>query len=40
MEAGITGTLVDELELCQGRYGISNACVGGGQGVALLIERA
>lgn len=40
METEITGTLVDELELRQGRYGISSACVGGGQGVALLIERA
>ena len=35
-----SGALVYELELRQGRYGISSACVGGGQGVALLIKRA
>lgn len=38
--ARITGTLAYELELRQGRYGISSACIGGGQGIALLIERA
>jgi len=38
--ARITGTLAYELELRQGRYGISSACIGGGQGIALLLERA
>ena len=25
---------------CGGRYGIASACIGGGQGIALLIENA
>jgi acetyl-CoA acyltransferase len=35
----LTGTLARILEKKGGRYGIANACVGGGQGVATLIER-
>jgi len=35
----LAGTLARILEKKGGRYGIANACVGGGQGVALVIER-
>jgi acetyl-CoA C-acetyltransferase len=35
----LTGTLARILETKGGRYGCSNACVGGGQGVATIIER-
>jgi acetyl-CoA C-acetyltransferase len=35
----LTGTLARILEQKGGRYGCSNACVGGGQGVATIIER-
>jgi acetyl-CoA acyltransferase len=35
----LTGTLARILHLKNGRYGCSNACVGGGQGVATIIER-
>lgn len=28
-----------ELERCQGRYGLITLCIGGGQGIALIIER-
>ena len=35
----LTGTLARILEEKGGRYGCSNACVGGGQGVAAIIER-
>jgi acetyl-CoA acyltransferase len=35
----LTGTLARILELQKGRYGCANACVGGGQGVATIIER-
>jgi acetyl-CoA acetyltransferase family protein len=33
-------TLVHELALRKGRYGIASMCIGGGQGIAVLIERA
>ena len=36
----ITNTLARELEKSNGRYGIASACIGGGQGIAVLIERA
>lgn len=41
---GATGTrllltLLFELERRKGRYGIASACIGGGQGIAMLIER-
>ena len=35
----LTGTLARILQEKGGRYGCSNACVGGGQGVATIIER-
>jgi acetyl-CoA C-acetyltransferase len=34
-----THTLARELKRCNGRYGVSSACAGGGQGVAILIEN-
>jgi acetyl-CoA C-acetyltransferase len=35
----LTGTLSRILNLKTGRYGCANACVGGGQGVAAIIEK-
>ncbi len=35
----LTGTLARILNEKGGRYGCANACVGGGQGVAVIIER-
>lgn len=35
----LTGTLARILNQKGGRYGCANACVGGGQGVAIIIER-
>jgi acetyl-CoA acyltransferase len=35
----LTGALARILEARNGRYGCANACVGGGQGVATIIER-
>ena len=35
----LTGTLARILQEKNGRYGCANACVGGGQGVAVIIER-
>ena len=35
----ILGTLLDELERRQLRYGVATLCVGGGMGVATVIER-
>jgi acetyl-CoA C-acetyltransferase len=35
----ILGTLVDELERTQKRYGLATLCIGGGMGVATIIER-
>lgn len=32
-------TLARELKRCGGRYGIASACIGGGQGIAILIEN-
>ena len=32
-------TLSHELHRCNGKYGIATACIGGGQGIAVLIER-
>jgi len=37
--ASITLTLALELKRRQARYGIGSACIGGGQGIALLIEN-
>ncbi|TAH35417.1 MAG: acetyl-CoA C-acetyltransferase [Planctomycetota bacterium] len=33
-------TLVHQLERAQARYGVASACIGGGQGIAILVERA
>jgi acetyl-CoA C-acetyltransferase len=35
----LVGTLARILDAKDGRYGLANACVGGGQGVATIIER-
>ncbi|MFE7705698.1 acetyl-CoA C-acetyltransferase [Streptomyces sp. NPDC057486] len=37
--AMILGTLIDELERQDKRYGLATLCVGGGMGVATVIER-
>lgn len=37
--AMIVGTLLDELERRQLRYGLATLCVGGGMGIATIIER-
>jgi acetyl-CoA C-acetyltransferase len=36
----LTVTLGRELKRSNGRYGIASACIGGGQGIALLVENA
>lgn len=41
---GATGAILTvkalyELERCNGRYGLITLCIGGGQGIALIIER-
>ena len=35
----ILGTLIDELERREQRYGLATLCVGGGMGVATIVER-
>ncbi|MGK5499701.1 acetyl-CoA C-acetyltransferase [Streptomyces sp. URMC 125] len=37
--AMILGTLVDELERREKRYGLATLCVGGGMGIATVVER-
>ena len=37
--AMITGTVLDELERRNGRYALVTLCIGGGMGVATIIER-
>jgi acetyl-CoA C-acetyltransferase len=37
--AMILGTLVDELERTSKRYGLATLCIGGGMGVATIVER-
>ncbi|MDY6815556.1 MAG: acetyl-CoA C-acetyltransferase [Pseudomonadota bacterium] len=37
--AMLVGTLVDELERRELRYGLATLCVGGGMGIATIIER-
>ncbi|MEV4432519.1 acetyl-CoA C-acetyltransferase [Streptomyces sp. NPDC049555] len=37
--AMLLGTVVDELERRDGRYGLITLCVGGGMGVATVVER-
>ena len=41
---GATGTrlvltLLHELQRRDGRYGLATACIGGGQGIAMIVER-
>jgi len=36
----ILATLLHELERRKGRYGLETMCVGGGQGIAAIVERA
>ncbi|MGX6449262.1 beta-ketothiolase BktB [Patulibacter sp. S7RM1-6] len=36
----ITAKALAELDRTQGRYGLISLCIGGGQGIALLVERA
>jgi len=35
----ILGILLDELERTEKRYGLATLCVGGGMGIATIIER-
>jgi acetyl-CoA C-acetyltransferase len=37
--ARITSTLINGLEATGGRYGLETMCVGGGQGMAMVLER-
>jgi acetyl-CoA C-acetyltransferase len=37
--ARITSTLINGLEVRDGRYGLETMCVGGGQGMAMVLER-
>jgi len=37
--AMILGTLIDELERREQRYGLATLCIGGGMGVASIVER-
>ncbi len=37
--AMLVGTLLDELEAREQRYGLVTLCVGGGMGIATIIER-
>jgi acetyl-CoA C-acetyltransferase len=37
--AMILGTIIDELERTGGRYGLCTLCVGGGMGIATVVER-
>ena len=37
--AMILGTLIDELERRELRYGLATLCIGGGMGIATIIER-
>ncbi|MET7403871.1 acetyl-CoA C-acyltransferase, partial [Dactylosporangium sp. NPDC005572] len=35
----LLGTVVDELERRQLRYGLVTLCIGGGMGIATIVER-
>jgi acetyl-CoA C-acetyltransferase len=37
--AMLVGQLLDELERRDARYGMATLCVGGGMGIATIIER-
>jgi acetyl-CoA acetyltransferase len=32
-------TILHELRRRKGRYGLATACIGGGQGIAMIVER-
>jgi acetyl-CoA C-acetyltransferase len=34
----ILGTLIDELHLTGGKYGLATLCVAGGMGIATVVE--
>jgi len=36
--ARITGTLIHELRRQDKQYGLGTACIGGGQGIAVIVE--
>ncbi len=38
--ARIMTTLLHELQRRKGRYGLETMCIGGGQGIAAIFERA
>ncbi len=38
--ARLVGTLARQLQLTGKEYGLATACVGGGQGYAIIIQRA
>jgi acetyl-CoA C-acetyltransferase len=33
-------TLLHEMQRRQARYGLETMCIGGGQGIAMIVERA
>lgn len=35
----LLGTVIDELHRCGLRYGLITLCVGGGMGIATIVER-
>jgi len=35
----LLGTVIDELHRTNGRYGLLTLCVGGGMGIATIVER-
>ena len=37
--ARVLGTLINVLRLLSGRYGAATLCIGGGEGIAMIIER-
>jgi acetyl-CoA C-acetyltransferase len=37
--ARITGTLLNGLRTTDGQFGLETMCVGGGQGMAMVLER-
>jgi acetyl-CoA C-acetyltransferase len=37
--ARIMGTLLNDLRALDGTYGLETMCVGGGQGMAMVVER-
>ena len=37
--ARIMGTLINDLRTLDGTFGLETMCVGGGQGMAMIVER-